>query len=146
MYDIDIEGIPAPQGSKVKNRYGAMYEASKRLPAWKHAMDLAFTAYRVTRHVDAYDGPVALTIHFRLPRPKSHYRTGRFAHVLRDDAPREHTQKPDVDKLARAVGDALTRAGWLADDAVVTRLVAEKRWAEYGEAPGAWMRVRGAGE
>jgi Holliday junction resolvase RusA-like endonuclease len=66
--------------------------------------------------------------------------------VLKDSAPTHHTQKPDVDKLARAVADSLTRERFLTDDAVVTRMVAEKRWAEYGETPGVWFTLRGKGE
>jgi Holliday junction resolvase RusA-like endonuclease len=148
VYELLIEGTPAPQGSKsVNRRTGGMYEVAKALPAWKRAMASALIQYRAALGgMNPYSGPVVLTMHFLMPRPKSHYRTGRFSHVLKDSAPTHHTQKPDVDKLARAVADSLTRERFLTDDAVVTRMVAEKRWAEYGETPGVWFTLRGKGE
>lgn len=148
MFELLIEGTPAPQGSKsVNRRTGVMFEQSKGLPKWKQAMAAALHAYKTQLgDMDPYAGAVVLTIHFLMPRPKSHYRTGRFSHVLKDSAPQEHTQKPDGDKLARALGDALTRAGFITDDAIVTRWVVDKRWAEYGETPGAWFTLRGKGE
>lgn len=131
----------------MNRKTGCMFEQSKGLPVWKRAMADALIAYKAALcGVDPYSGAVVLTMHFLMPRPKSHYRTGRFSHVLKDTAPREHTQKPDGDKLARAVGDALTRAGFITDDAVVTRWVIDKRWAEYGETPGVWFTLRGKGE
>ena len=148
MYELLIEGVPAPQGSKSVNRKtGHMFEQSKGLPAWKRAMAAALAQYRDDLGgMDPYGTATVLTAHFLMPRPKSHYRTGRFSHVLKESAPREHTQKPDGDKLARALGDALTRAGFITDDAVITRWVADKRWAEYGETPGVWFTLRGKGE
>lgn len=53
-------------------------------------------------------GPVLVTATFTFPRPKSHYRTGKNAHLLRDDAPHYKTGHPDLDKLQRAIGDSLT--------------------------------------
>ena len=148
VYELLIEGVPAPQGSKsVNRRTGQMFEVAKALPAWKRAMASALIQYRhALGGVDPYSGPVVLTAHFLMPRPKSHYRTGRFAHVLKDSAPEHHTQKPDGDKLMRALMDSLTREGFLTDDCIVTRGVWEKRWAEYGETSGVWFTLRGKGE
>src|SRR5690606_25696178 len=56
---------------------------------------------------------------FTLARPRSHYRTGRNAHLLRDSAPARPTGAPDLSKLARATEDALTEAGVWKDDAAV---------------------------
>ena len=52
--------------------------------------------------------PVRVDALFVFPRPKSHYRTGRYADLLREDAPVWCATKPDADKLARAIGDALS--------------------------------------
>jgi crossover junction endodeoxyribonuclease RusA len=53
-------------------------------------------------------GPVSVRVTFAFPRPKSHFRTGKNAHLLRDDHPFYKQGKPDTDKLQRAIGDSLT--------------------------------------
>jgi Holliday junction resolvase RusA-like endonuclease len=62
---------------------------------------------------------------FRLPRPKGHY--GRRG--LRPSAPAYPNVMPDLDKLARAILDALTGIVWR-DDAQVVRLDVEKIYHE----------------
>jgi Holliday junction resolvase RusA-like endonuclease len=72
---------------------------------------------------------VRLTVAFYLPRPKS--------------LPRRvtaHVKAPDLDKLVRSVGDALTRVVF-ADDAQVVDLVAMKRYAAAGTIPQITVRV-----
>ena len=72
----------------------------------------------------------SLTVHmtFLMPRPKSHYGTGKNANVLKDTAPKayEHLQDPDALKLARAVEDALTGVLWKDDNQL--RGFQEKAW------------------
>jgi len=66
---------------------------------------------------------VRLTVAFYLPRPKS--------------LPKRvtaHTKAPDLDKLIRSVGDALTKVAFH-DDAQIVDLVAMKRYAAAHEAP-----------
>lgn len=73
---------------------------------------------------------VALEVesHFFLRRPEGHWRSGRFAHLLRDDAPAVPLTVPDADKLLRAVLDALTGIVYV-DDRQVTFPTAEKHYA-----------------
>ena len=78
---------------------------------------------------------------FRLHRPKSHFRTGRFSGMLKPKAPQHHTQTPDKDNLEKAVLDALTRFEGLppvfwCDDAQVVDGRTSKRWTHPGEEPG----------
>ncbi len=91
-----------------------------------------------------FDGPVHATITFRFPRPKGHYRTGRNAHLLRDQAPTHPVGRNlgDVDKLVRSTFDALTAAGVVVDDSLFARVLATKVWCEVGEVPGATIMVR----
>lgn len=63
---------------------------------------------------------------FTLARPQSHFRTGKFSHLLRDNAPRLHSVKPDLDKLLRSTGDALTTAGVYTDDCRLAQIYAIK--------------------
>jgi Holliday junction resolvase RusA-like endonuclease len=69
-------------------------------------------------------GPLSLELDFTFLRPKSHY-TSKGLFTKR--APKDHTKKPDVDNLAKAVMDALTDAGlWEDDDQIVSLRVTKK--------------------
>lgn len=140
MIKITVDGKPAPQGSKVRNQYGAIYESNKAVGPWR--ADVRAECQRVMRAggYGPVQGPVEVTVYFRLTRPRSHYGTGRNATVLRRGAPECPASKPDADKLLRAVLDALTQAGVYTDDAQVCRIEVCKM---YSERPGADITVRG---
>ena len=53
-------------------------------------------------------GPVCVDLEFYFRRPKNHFGTGKNAHTLKDSVPYHPCSRGDVDKLARAVLDALT--------------------------------------
>jgi Holliday junction resolvase RusA-like endonuclease len=80
-----------------------------------------------------------LQLHFYFPRPASHYRKDGVH--LRGSAPLEMFVRPDLDKLIRAIGDALMDAGVLRDDSQLAGIDAEKEYAEPGTAPGAQIVV-----
>ena len=83
---ITVLGLPAPQGSKRHVGDGIMVESSKRVRPWRS--DVKAAAERaIGTDWTPIKGPVSLTATFFFLRPRSHYRTGRFADVLRDDAP-----------------------------------------------------------
>jgi crossover junction endodeoxyribonuclease RusA len=77
-------------------------------------------------------GPVALGVAFQLPRPQSLPK--RVQH---------HTKKPDLDKLARALKDAL-KGVLYNDDAQVVVLYARKVYAPVGAAPSAVVTIADA--
>jgi Holliday junction resolvase RusA-like endonuclease len=159
---IVVYGQPAPQGSKMarpiyrgkgENRVFtgkvAQVESSKTGVAdWradvKRAAEDAIGDWRGSMF--PLDGALLLTVVFSLPRPKSHYRTGRNAHLLRDGAPARPAGMPDLSKLLRSTEDALKTAGVYVDDA---RIVEYRRLAKVyvGEdrdaltAPGAVIRI-----
>lgn len=72
--------------------------------------------------------PVILEMVFIRPRPAAHFGTGRNSDLLKPSAPSEPSVKPDVDKLARAVLDALKNVAWHDDGQVV----GAPAWKEYG--------------
>ena len=73
--------------------------------------------------------PVMLTIDFYFARPRSHYRTGKNSDQLRETAPTEHSQTPDLDKLLRGFCDAL--AGIVIhDDRQIVSIQATRNWTE----------------
>ena len=123
---IDVHGIPAPQGSKrVYN--GRLVESSKKVKPWRQDVKQAI--------LDSYDGdtargPVVVQAIFYLPRPKSHYRTGRHAGELKDNAPIVCATKPDLDKLQRSTGDAITESGIIIDDSQIVGWTVHKLYAD----------------
>ena len=89
----------------------------------------------------AMSGPLAVDLEFVLPRPKSHYGTGRNSGQLKwkmlDALP---VSKPDVDNFTKFALDVCNGILWR-DDAAVVRLSAFKR---YGEKPMTIIQVRSA--
>lgn len=126
---IRVHGRPITQGSKLKTRWGLVNDNDKTLKPWR--TKVRDTAEDATRYHDTITGPIFVRITFTLDRPKSHYRTGRNAHLLRDDAPRYPLARGsgDIDKFQRACFDALTDAHVWADDVQVVDVRARKVWA-----------------
>lgn len=124
MSTVFVPGRPAPQGSKRHLGNGIMVEASKAVKPWRVDVAWAVRAHFPT----PLDGPVRLELEFVMPRPKS--------------APKRSTppavKRPDLDKLARAVLDAITGVV-VSDDSQIVELVASKRIAEIGERSGLYL-------
>lgn len=142
-----VYGAPGPQGSKRHVGKGVMIESSKKVKPWREAVKQAALDLVITQPWTPLDGPLVAEFAFTFKRPKSHYRTGRNAHLLRDSAPPYPAVVPDLSKLIRSTEDALTDAGVWADDArVVAYHQPRKVYAgsrdEYAlHAPGAVIRV-----
>lgn len=118
-YRLVVIGTAVPKGSKRAfvlpgTKRAVMVEANKNTKPWMEAIQDA--AMRARGHDGTnIQGPVALHVEFYLPRPKS--------------APKRITRpakKPDADKLARAVGDALTGILWRDDAQVVWMTIAKE--------------------
>lgn len=88
-------------------------------------------------------GPVELNVTYLMPRPKNHYRTGKHAGQLKDDAPRMHTSKPDRDNLDKALKDALKGICWI-DDAQVCDGRSQKMYSN--DTPAAVVEIAGIGD
>lgn len=138
-----VEGIPAPGGSKTigRTKAGRMFirdAGGNRNTKWKKVVKDA--AKQAMRGRVVFSGPVALSLCFKMPRPKCHYRSGKYADQLRPDAPRFHVVAPDATKLTRSTEDAMKGVVWV-DDCQVVRQEADKTWAERGTPAGAWIVV-----
>lgn len=70
---------------------------------------------------------LAVRLRFLMPRPKAHFRTGKFAHVMKPQAPTLHTRTPDTDNMAKFVLDALNRVFYV-DDSQIIRIECEKAY------------------
>jgi Holliday junction resolvase RusA-like endonuclease len=128
---LEVFGIPQPQGSKTGyfNKHtkrvviveGRRPEARAAFASWRQGIADVAQREQEDNELALCDQPCRITIGFRLPRPKS--------------APKRRVwpdRKPDIDKLARAVLDALTGT-LITDDARVCSLIVTKTFA--GERP-----------
>lgn len=115
-------GTPRPQGSKRHIGNGRMIEASDVKPWRKAIADAVFRAWVATGDERAFTEPVVVWATFYLPRPKSVKR-------LLPSVP------PDLDKLCRALGDALSvDSGCLADDSLIVQWHVSKAYADQHDA------------
>lgn len=95
-----------------------MFEANKKLPAWRTAVAEAarLAMYEQDQWVEPFDKPVKIVITFFMPRP---------AKPKHDRYP---GSKPDCDKLVRAILDSLTAGKIWLDDALAVEIHAQKLW------------------
>jgi crossover junction endodeoxyribonuclease RusA len=121
-----VAGLAAPQGSK--NPWGG--ESSKQLRPWRN--DVKAAAAKAMGSEPPAFGPIDLVCHFVFQRPKAHFGTGGKAEVLKESAPLFVVKQPDLDKLVRAIGDALTGVVYR-DDSQIASLHTTKT---YGDRPG----------
>lgn len=124
----------ATQGSKRSVGNGILLETNKRLRPWR----LLVTDAALATNYPLTNLPVSISITFRFLRPKGHYNKSG----LSQKAPAHLTskQKGDIDKLSRAVLDALT-GSLLLDDSQVVQLAAHKRYCTPEEKPGALITI-----
>jgi Holliday junction resolvase RusA-like endonuclease len=131
VIELDVLGLPAPQGSKrgfvVGNRAvvveGGSKTAREKVGTWRQDVIDACTRYRLlfpdTTAPTA--GPVRVELRFALPRPKSAPKSRRWP-----------TVKPDLDKLVRSTLDALKLGQMYQDDSQVVDLWARKTYTVDG--------------
>ena len=137
-FSFFVPGEPITEGSTRAftsgQRVVVTHDRGRELDQWRikvaHAAEAAAEdAYWEPR----YDGPVEVWAEFRLPRPKSAPKSRKHAQM-----------KPDLDKLQRAVGDALApykRPGVLSDDSRIVAWSAVKRYADDTHPAGVTVRV-----
>lgn len=132
-----VWGVAQPKGSakafipKGWNRAVVTSDNPKN-KGWQQLVAEACGRARDEAGASLLDGPVRLRVAFYLPRPKSLPK--RVEH---------HIKKPDLDKLVRSVGDALTGVMWN-DDSQVVDLQVRKRYAPPDTAPHAVITVQRA--
>jgi Holliday junction resolvase RusA-like endonuclease len=136
---VFVPGKAVPGGSKkafVVNGHANIVDDAKGNREWRGIV--SYHAERAFDRKALLSGPLAVWATFQIQRPRSHYRVGRFAHVVRDAAPAWPIGKPDATKLWRAVEDALTGVVWN-DDAQIVQQAITKR---YDDKPGVLIVVR----
>lgn len=127
---FEVVGLPLPQGrarARVVQPYGqrayARFYDPPRSANWKQTIMLQALPYRPAKPSER---AIFLRLTFRMPRPKS------LAKRVS-----QHTKKPDLDNLVKAVQDAL-RGVFYRDDSQIAELQAVKR---YSPTPGVTVAV-----
>ena len=128
---VFVPGVPVPQGSArafVVGKRAIVTGANPKTNPWR-ADVAAGVRSAIGEQIVHPNGAVAVELRFVMPRRKSEPKRITPA----------HTRKPDLDKLARALLDAITGLVFT-DDSQVSELLATKRTAAIGEQPGVLIR------
>lgn len=127
--EFTVYGKPAQMGSKKAFVRGGRAiitdDNSQKRKQWANAVSTVAAEEMAGR--DLITVPVWLQASFYFARPKSHFGSGKNADVLKDSAPVEHGQTPDLDKLLRCLNDALTGVVFR-DDSLVSHVVCRRLW------------------
>ena len=132
LISFTIPGKPKALKRHRVSKNGGMYDPS--------STDKKQTWLQIAKHKPKLPikGAIEMFLYFAMPRPKSHYRTGKFAGLLKDTAPDRHISKPDTDNLVKYVLDVLEK-GFFCNDSQVYSITAIK---EYGEEPSTHIRIK----
>lgn len=123
---IVIPGEPRPL-QRHRHSAGRAYDTQANIDAKALIQGYAFIAMRTANHRTLFGGPLHLTLHFGLTRPKT--------------IPASRTwpdSKPDIDNLIKLVCDACNGVVWI-DDAQIVDCSAQKR---YDKTPHTMIVVR----
>jgi len=147
VIEFFVVGTPRPAGSKqgfaikkagnYTGKVAMVDSAGQKGKDWRSDVKRAGIDAHKTASLRC---PMTLEVEFIMPRPKKHFRTGKFANDLREDAPHWHTQAPDRTKVLRSLEDALKGVVWV-DDAQVIGGNVTKRWADHNERSGARVKI-----
>ena len=139
MVAFTVPGVPVPQGSKsafvVKGR--AVVAESNRGKLTPYRAVVAAKAAEAMAGEDLMSGPVRVRLELVFPRPKSHHVASDPSRELKPGAPFYMASRPDAEKVARAISDALTGVIFRDDAQVAVYEIVKK----YGTMPRAVVGV-----
>ena len=124
MISFTIYGIPKPLKRHRSTRTGRMYDPSAKD---KKQISLQIAQFKPKQ---PFAGDIYLKVVFYLKRPKSHFRTGKYSHLLKD-AYKDmvyHSFKPDLDNLVKLIADII-QPQMIIDDSQICMLQAEKMYS-----------------
>ena len=127
-FTIYVPGKASPQGSKkafVISGRAVLVDASGGNKAWRKLVTDAIKAHE--QYIQ-FQGAVNVSLTFYMEKSRSNKTTLM-------------TQKPDIDKLARSVLDAMTDSMVIEDDARVIYLTVTKAWNNPDSLPGVLITV-----
>ena len=125
MITFTIKGKPIALKRHRPSARGGYYDPSSRD---KKQTWLQIAKYRPKLPLA---GDIYLKTIFYMPRPKHHYRTGKYKHLLKDSYKDiiYHSVVPDLDNLVKFICDVMNK-GFYIDDSQICILQAEKLYGE----------------
>lgn len=124
-----VEGNPKPKGSMRGFVHGKRVVLTNNDPKTKPWQTIVATIARgAMRDRELLTGPVGVFLKFVMARPKN--QLGKDGKI-KESAPVHHTNRPDIDKLARLVNDALTGIVFR-DDCLIVFMNTTKRYTGIG--------------
>lgn len=151
---IHVPGLPQQQGSKTAfalpvtlwslssipftvRAKTVMKDANEsKLKPWRELVAGYATEYMAQEEAERVEsGPVRISAYFEFPRLKSHFKADGV--TLRDGRAFYKVSAPDLDKLQRAIGDALNGICYK-DDSQIASWDTRKM---YGSHPGVHLNV-----
>lgn len=73
--------------------------------------------------------PIRCILHFYCKRPKTHYKSGKNAHILKDTSPKYNVNNKDLDNMVKFVLDALNDKLYT-DDSLIIEIQCSKLYSE----------------
>jgi Holliday junction resolvase RusA-like endonuclease len=125
LISFTIHGKPKALKRHRVSRNGGMYDPSSKE---KKEIWLQIAKYRPKLPLA---GDIYLKAQFYMPRPNNHYRTGKYAHLLKDSYKDViyHSRKPDLDNLIKMVCDTIQgKERMIIDDSQICWLSAIKQY------------------
>ena len=145
MIRFIIDGKPK---TLKRHRYSAKLGRNYH-PSSKDKSDLWL---QIAKHkpTEPYKGSVQIKMFFAMPRPKSHFRTGKFSELLKKGSPELHIIKPDIDNMIKFYLDIMQgRNRFFIDDSQVSFITATKQYvdisgmgSEYDDKPSVAIEIR----
>ena len=135
-----VYGVPQPKGNlrafiKRGMKFPIVTDSNRNARSWSQLVaegaNRAIGELADNDRARLFESAIRLSVAFYLPRPKKYQKRG---------VPVAHLTAPDIDKLLRAVLDALTKVAW-GDDSQVVELLTTKAYADVDAPPHAAIRV-----
>ena len=127
MISFIISGKPIALKRHRPSAKGGYYDPSSKD---KKDIWLQIAKYKPVRPLE---GNIFLKVTFYMPRPKSHYRTGKYKHLLKDRCKDiiYHKTVPDLDNLIKFYSDLLNmNKGFYVDDSQICWISATKIYGD----------------
>jgi len=123
VISFTIPGKPKALKRHRVSKNGGMYDPSS---ADKKEIWLQIAKYRPELPLA---GDIYLKLMFYMPRPKHHYKTGKYKHLLKDSYKGViyHSLRPDLDNLVKMIADVI-QPHMICDDSQICVLQAEKNY------------------
>jgi len=145
--DIIVQGTPITKGSVQpwRTKHGKAVSVDARLQSWEAAIRGTAVSMMTASGLKPYDCPISITGEIRVPRTDKIH-----------DLPAWQTAKTsgggDLDKLQRAIGDALqttnsrypgrNREGVISNDSRIIHWQISKRYADETRPEGVYLTIR----